>query len=72
MEKSKPNVIVDVGVHIGVFSVKVARKFKHAKIYSIEPEKNNFQKLIINKKLNKLKNILPYKLGFLIEEVICS
>jgi len=55
----KPN-IVDVGAHIGAFSIYAATKYPHARIYSYEPDPQNYEKLIKNIELNNTQNIIPY------------
>jgi FkbM family methyltransferase len=53
--------IVDVGAHIGVFSVFASRK---GKVYSLEPVKENFELLLENIELNNLqKKIVPFNLA---------
>lgn len=56
-----PKVIVDVGANIGVYSIYIARKFPHAKVYAIEPEESNYNQLLRNIRLNKLTNINPIR-----------
>jgi len=55
-------IIIDVGAHIGTFTVKCAKKLQKLRrfiIISIEPEPDNYRLLRINISLNKLKNVLP-------------
>ncbi len=54
--------IIDIGAHVGFFSMYVAC-FSNVNIYSIEPEKNNFELLQKHKNENNLKNIKTYKCG---------
>ena len=56
-EIKNPSVIVDVGAHIGIFSLLVARRFPHATVYAIEPDTNNYHALLQNIALNKLTNV---------------
>ena len=58
---SQPNIIVDVGANIGIFSIMVGRNFPKATIYAIEPESDNFDQLVKNIKLNNLQNVKPIK-----------
>ena len=44
----EPKVIIDCGAHIGLGAVFFAHKFPNAIIYSIEPEKSNFELLVKN------------------------
>lgn len=56
--KIKDNhIIIDIGAHIGVFSVHAAQTANKGKIYSFEPEPENFKLLKDNIKINDLKNI---------------
>ena len=58
IEEAKPGeVIVDMFAGIGYFSLGLAKT--HAKIYSIEKNKNAFRYLQENIRLNKTKNIKP-------------
>lgn len=54
--------IIEVGAHIGFFSVSVAKKFPEARIYAFEPMMDNFNLLKDNLKINNIKNvrIFPY------------
>jgi len=54
-DKNKFNVVVDVGAHIGLFSLFISNNSK--KIICFEPQKENFQILKKNIKINNLKNI---------------
>ncbi|MFH8093036.1 MAG: FkbM family methyltransferase [Candidatus Aenigmatarchaeota archaeon] len=60
--KSNP-VIIDIGAHIGIYSIKKALEFPRGKVIAIEPERKNFEMLLRNKKLNKLKNLFAYKIA---------
>jgi len=50
-------VVIDVGAHIGLFTIKAAKIAD--KVIAIEPESNNFILLLRNIMLNKLYNVLP-------------
>jgi FkbM family methyltransferase len=49
--------IVDVGAHIGVFSLYASALNPQAKIYALEPEKENFDLLLRNISANRLGNV---------------
>jgi len=51
----KTNIVIDIGAHIGTFSVFAASKIKNAIVYSFEPEPGNFNLLLENIRLNKLE-----------------
>jgi len=55
--------IIDIGAHVGAFTIFVAKKAKKGKIYSYEPCSENFKLLKENIKLNKLKNVKIFQLG---------
>jgi FkbM family methyltransferase len=52
------NPIVDVGAHIGVFSLYAGALNPKVKIFALEPEPKNFELLKENNKLNRNKNIV--------------
>jgi len=56
-------IIIDIGAHIGKYSIIASKINPNAKIYAIEPEKDNFNLLNKNIKLNKVKNIFPIKVA---------
>lgn len=51
--KLKPNFFLDIGAHIGRYSILMASKFSH--VLAIEPSKSNFELLLKNIKLNNLE-----------------
>ncbi|MEM1661092.1 MAG: FkbM family methyltransferase [Candidatus Bathyarchaeia archaeon] len=50
-------VFIDVGAHIGVYSLRIARLFPKANIVSIEPNPIAFEALILGIKANNLYNV---------------
>lgn len=56
---TKTPIIIDVGAHIGTFSLLTAIKYPNAKIYAIEASKETFDILKKNVEDNKLHNIVP-------------
>ena len=50
--------VVDVGAHIGMFSIYLAIKFPMISIFAFEPEPTNFNNLLINLALNKITNVV--------------
>lgn len=53
------DVVVDVGAHIGVFSLLASAFAKSGRIFAIEPVSENFRLLKRNIALNNLKNVIP-------------
>jgi FkbM family methyltransferase len=49
---------LDLGAHIGIPAIIMAKKNRFKKIYSLEPVKENFKVLCENIKLNNLENII--------------
>lgn len=60
--KDKDN-IIDVGANLGFYSLLFSSLTPNGKVFSFEPYTKNFKKLLENIKLNKKKNIKPFKLG---------
>jgi FkbM family methyltransferase len=50
------DVVVDLGAHIGVFTVFAARRARNVAIYSYEPRPDNFRLLCENVRLNGLRD----------------
>ncbi len=57
MEIGKNDVVLEIGAHIGSFSVYSSKKAK--KVYSFEPMPENFELLKQNIKLNRCINVQP-------------
>ena len=57
---SRKPIIIDIGAHIGTFSVNAAKKYPQARIFSFEPDELNYDKLIKNIKVNNVQNVVPY------------
>jgi FkbM family methyltransferase len=58
-------VVIDVGAHIGAFTVYAAKNAKNGIVYSYEPYSENFRLLKENVKLNDLRNVKIFNLGIL-------
>jgi FkbM family methyltransferase len=57
------DVIIDVGAHIGTFSLLSSRKLGHGKVYAIEASQDTFNILRINVALNRLANVSVHHLA---------
>ena len=69
-EYNKPNfqiksndVIIDVGAHIGLFTLYASQFCNEGKIYSYEPVKENYELLLENVKSNNLQQVRPFNLA---------
>ncbi len=51
------DIVVDIGAHIGAFSVRAARLAQRGHVYSYEPSSTNFAMLTENRLLNKANNL---------------
>jgi FkbM family methyltransferase len=63
LEADVAPVVVDVGAHIGCFTVLVAAKLPNAMVYALEPAKSNFDLLTRNIAANSLSNVVPLQVA---------
>ena len=54
------DVIIDVGAHIGLFTIYASQFCTNGKIYSFEPIVDNYELLLENIKLNNLDNVKSF------------
>jgi FkbM family methyltransferase len=59
-EPKEDHIILDIGAHIGVFSLLAAEKAPKGKVYSIEADEENYRCLQTNIESNHLSNISAY------------
>ncbi len=57
-EDAEPKCIMDIGANIGIISVVLANLYPDAKIFSFEPDKDNFE--ILKKNTENYKNVTIY------------
>ena len=57
----KDDVIIDIGAHIGLFTIYVSQFCNDCRIYCYEPIKENYDLLVDNIKLNNIKNTTIYQ-----------
>ncbi len=55
--------VVDIGAHIGAFTVTSARSASEGIVYALEPVEANYELLLRNIELNGLKNVVPTKMA---------
>ncbi len=58
-EIKENDTVVDIGAHIGIFSIFAAKFAKNGRVFSFEPVPENFALLCDNIEINKIKNIIP-------------
>lgn len=54
----KNDIVIDVGAHVGFFTIYVARQASEGKIYAFEPYSKSFNLLKKNVEMNKLSNVI--------------
>lgn len=69
---SNDDIIIDVGAHIGTFSLLAASKVPNGTVYAIEACKETFNLLRINVMLNHIKNINISHLALSNEKGFCT
>jgi FkbM family methyltransferase len=52
--------VIDIGAHIGIFSIMASQMAKKGKVYSFEPVPSNFELLKSNVQGNRIQNILAF------------
>ena len=57
---NKESAVIDVGAHMGLYSIFTAKKFPLSKIIAIEASPSTFKKLELNCKLNNVQNVILY------------
>ena len=53
----KDDVVVDVGAHVGIFTLKSAKRARL--IIAVEPYPPNFKLLLANIRINRMENVIP-------------
>lgn len=56
-EIGERNVVIDVGGHIGSFTVLAATKARQGRVYTFEPDSNNYAQLKQNVEINQFSNV---------------
>lgn len=57
------DIVIDIGAHVGIISIYLAKKYPFLKIHSFEPSPENFTNFMENIKSNNIENIIPYNLA---------
>jgi FkbM family methyltransferase len=58
-----PRNIIDIGGHIGLFSIEKALKYSSSVVWSYEPNKDTFEIFSENVAMNNIKNIKIFDIG---------
>jgi len=59
-EIGEADYVVDIGAHIGAFSILASKYAKRGMVYAFEPVPQNFEMLKQNACINKVTNIVPH------------
>lgn len=57
------DIILDIGAHVGVFSIYAAKKYPEARIIAYEPSATNYDRLIRNLEAAGVTNVEPHNLA---------
>ena len=57
------DIVIDIGAHVGYFTIYAAKKAKNGKILSFEPSKESFNVLKNNLKINNIQNVDVENIG---------
>mgnify|MGYP001039418442 CR=1 FL=1 len=57
------DVVIDIGAHIGYFSIYSSINAKDGKIFAFEPHNKSFEVLKKNLEINQIENVIPQNLG---------
>ena len=57
------DIVVDIGAHIGYFSIYSSINAKNGKIFAFEPYSKSFEVLKKNLEINQITNVIPQNLG---------
>jgi FkbM family methyltransferase len=71
-QPSEADVIIDVGAHIGTFTILAASKVPRGTVYSIEACKESFNLLRINAALNRAENVSTHRLALYNKRGTCT
>jgi len=53
------DVVVDIGAHVGIVSIYLAKTHPNIKIISVEPNMRTYEALLKNIQFNNVKNVIP-------------
>ena len=57
------DIVVDIGAHIGYYSIYSSEKVKNGKIFAFEPYRESFEVLIKNLEINQIDNVISQNMG---------
>ena len=57
------DIVVDVGAHVGIFAIYVAKRHPDISVLAFEPDPVNFSNLLANIEANRVANVIPHRLA---------
>lgn len=61
----RPRTFIDVGAHLGEYSIRIAKKISNCKVYAFEPVDENVICLLKSVAINRLQNVIVVKAALL-------
>jgi FkbM family methyltransferase len=63
IEFSPGDIIIDIGAHVGIFAIYLAKRHPDISVLAFEPDPVNFSNLLANIAANGVANIIPHHLA---------
>ncbi|MEK6968714.1 MAG: FkbM family methyltransferase [Nanoarchaeota archaeon] len=63
LDIGRHDIVIEIGGNIGAFAVRAASSANKGKVYTFEPDKNNFKMLVSNVALNYLNNVTAFNIA---------
>jgi FkbM family methyltransferase len=63
IEFERGDIVVDVGAHVGIFAIYLAKRYPDITILAFEPDPVNFANLLANIAANGVANVVPHRLA---------
>jgi FkbM family methyltransferase len=55
------DVVIDIGAHVGLVSLYLAKRYPHVRIHAFEPHPLNYENCVDNLRLNDVANVRPFR-----------
>ena len=63
IEFAPGDVVIDVGAHVGLFAIYLAKRHPEISVLAFEPEPVNFHNMLANIAANRVVNVVPHHLA---------
>jgi FkbM family methyltransferase len=71
-QAARNHIVIDIGAHIGTFSLLASSKVPLGKVYAIEPSEDTFHFLRVNVALNRAINVSVHHLAIMAERGVAT